>query len=318
MTVVCVAAAVTSAGVAALGEAGAAAASGLAASAADKDNHREDEEAQSTGSQQEESNAPSPPSTEQAPTSLSKAVENQLEALQEANAHQPIFNRAEPPGSIVDSVRETAAYITHDALNGAASVGALVPSLQEEGQGVYGSIANRSADSDPRQGGPRENYQQLIENAHKVIDRLFGTNQMAAFSPEAVASNDKFDVGIIPLPSAPGEGRILPTQTNDVRGWKIGEPINNRTVTDRTPKWDTVRQRYWKNEALLHPEEYNAHNLDRMKKGLAPQRINPTTGEIESRELHHIPPQREGGLFDFIKVWPDEHAELDRYRHIGK
>ncbi len=225
VTVVCVAAIVTSAGTAALGEAGAAAA-GLAATAADKDNHHgEDEEDPSTGSQHEESNTPSSPPTEQA-ASLSKAVKNQLEAIEEANAIEPIFNRAETSGSMVDSVRETAAYITHDALNGAASVGALVPSLQEEGQGVYGSVVNRSADSNSRQGGPRENYHHLIENAHKVIDRLFGTNQTAAFSSEAATSNDKFDVGIIPLPGTAANSRILPTQTNNVRGWNEVDPEN--------------------------------------------------------------------------------------------
>lgn len=53
-----------------------------------------------------------------------------------------------------------------------------------------------------------------------------------------------------------------------------------------------------------------------MKKGLAPQRFNPNTGKIESMELHHTPiPQRNGGLFDFIKVWPDEHKAIDIFRN---
>lgn len=29
---------------------------------------------------------------------------------------------------------------------------------------------------------------------------------------------------------------------------------------------------------------------------------------------HHKVPQRSGGLFDFIKVWPDEHRALDPFR----
>ena len=41
----------------------------------------------------------------------------------------------------------------------------------------------------------------------------------------------------------------------------------------------------------------------RMKKGLA---------------HHHIPSQRDGGLFDFEEVWPGEHAEMDNFRHIGE
>jgi hypothetical protein len=35
-------------------------------------------------------------------------------------------------------------------------------------------------------------------------------------------------------------------------------------------------------------------------------------------ELHHIPPQREGGLFDFIELWPDEYAAIDKFRYTGK
>ena len=55
-----------------------------------------------------------------------------------------------------------------------------------------------------------------------------------------------------------------------------------------------------------------------MKQGLAPQRINKITGQIETMELHHNPAQRDGGLFDFIEVWPEEHAQIDSHRYIGQ
>ena len=35
-------------------------------------------------------------------------------------------------------------------------------------------------------------------------------------------------------------------------------------------------------------------------------------------ELHHNPPKKDGGLFDFIEVWPDEHAAMDSNRHVGE
>ena len=54
-----------------------------------------------------------------------------------------------------------------------------------------------------------------------------------------------------------------------------------------------------------------------MKQGLAPQRVNPTTGDVESMELHHTPAQRNGGLFDVQPVWPDEHAAVDPFRQTG-
>ena len=53
-----------------------------------------------------------------------------------------------------------------------------------------------------------------------------------------------------------------------------------------------------------------------MKKGLALQRLNEEKGIWESKELHHNPAQKDGGFFDFIEVWPDEHAALDKFRHI--
>ena len=113
---------------------------------------------------------------------------------------------------------------------------------------------------------------------------------------------------------------LLPTLIvpNSIRGWRVGDAINNRTAAGRIPTWDTVRQRYWKNEALLNSGTYSQDNLNRMGRGLAPQQLNPRTGQIESMELHHVPPQRDGGLFNVIAVWPDEHAALDTFRRTGR
>ncbi len=55
-----------------------------------------------------------------------------------------------------------------------------------------------------------------------------------------------------------------------------------------------------------------------MRQGLAPQRVNPFTGLLESKELHHTPPRREGGLFDVVPVWPDDHAAIDPLRRTGR
>jgi len=35
-------------------------------------------------------------------------------------------------------------------------------------------------------------------------------------------------------------------------------------------------------------------------------------------ELHHDPAQRDWGLFDVVELWPDEHAQADKYRQLGK
>jgi RHS repeat-associated protein len=97
-------------------------------------------------------------------------------------------------------------------------------------------------------------------------------------------------------------------------GWNVGESITNLTYKGTIPKWSTVRQRFWKNEAYLNNELYLKEDLIRMRQGLAPQRLNPV-GLKESMELHHHKiPQREGGLYKFIKVTPDEHKAIDVYR----
>ena len=117
--------------------------------------------------------------------------------------------------------------------------------------------------------------------------------------------------------ATPALSAPLPTLANATRGWKVGDPINNLTAKGNQPVWSTVRRRYWKNEALNNASKYNAENLRRMKKGLAPQRFNSETGLFESKELHHAPPQRDGGLFDFMPYWPDEHDAIDAFRNIG-
>jgi hypothetical protein len=113
-------------------------------------------------------------------------------------------------------------------------------------------------------------------------------------------------------------GPVGPTLPNNTtRGWRLGDPINNLTASGRVPSWSAVRQRFWKNEAHFNPDNYSKANLARMRQGLAPQRINPRTGQLESMELHHTPPQRDGGLFDVRPVWPGDHALIDPFRRTG-
>ena len=114
--------------------------------------------------------------------------------------------------------------------------------------------------------------------------------------------------------------RKLPVSKVNVTktGWSVGESITNLTSKGNVPAWSTVRQRYWKNESFLNNASniYSESNLLRMRKGLAPQIRNTRTGRLESIELHHTKPQREGGLFEFIKVTPDQHSFIDPYRKI--
>jgi hypothetical protein len=119
------------------------------------------------------------------------------------------------------------------------------------------------------------------------------------------------------LDSALRFSAVAKTEASLARGWKVGDPINNLTAKGNVPAWDTVRNRFWKNEALNNPGAYSAENVSRMQRGLAPQRINPNTGRLESMTLHHTPPQRSGGLVDVEKLWPDEHAVIDPFYRTG-
>jgi hypothetical protein len=86
--------------------------------------------------------------------------------------------------------------------------------------------------------------------------------------------------------------------------------------------WGKSRAKYWKEEAKRNPDAYSPENLERMHQGLAPQRINPKTGQLESMELHHAYlPQRSGlprslidSRWNLKKVWPEEHKAIDPYR----
>ncbi len=203
-----------------------------------------------------------------------------------------------------------------------------------------------------------ERYQSDIAKTHEWIDYAFDDSLAEHYTPEAKAARaegvtigdthiDGTTLGILPPPQGIGkeagsvvakgaeivsvetliaERKFLPkTLASNKCGWKVGQDITNRTRLGNVPKWSTVRYRYWKNKAyeiksdpIFRPRYATPENIKRMEKGRAPQQFNDRTGRWESRELHHIPPQRDGGLFDVIELWPDEHATADKFRHIGK
>jgi len=101
-------------------------------------------------------------------------------------------------------------------------------------------------------------------------------------------------------------------------GWSSGDDIYSLTKAGNTPAWSTVRGRFWKNEAANpQVDSWSASNLDRMKRGLAPQRYNRDKGGLESMELSHEPiPYRDGGT-SVIPRWPQDHANVDPFRFPG-
>ncbi len=85
--------------------------------------------------------------------------------------------------------------------------------------------------------------------------------------------------------------------------------------------FNTIRAGYWKNRYLgaKDTNEFDKENLKRMFRGLAPEDYNPRTKKFESRELHHVIAQKDGGGNDPLnlrELTPDQHAEVDPYRQV--
>ena len=163
-------------------------------------------------------------------------------------------------------------------------------------------------DRERRRDGPESKDRQSLAwvRRREIQIRLLSGDRRPQAAPNATGLPRGPGTATNPPPSLGSAPRA--TLPNTTRGWSVGDPINNLTAEGNVPSWTAVRERFWKNEAHLNSGNYSADNLSRMQQGLAPQRVNPRTGQLESMKLHHGPPQRDGGLFDVQPVWPDDHA----------
>ncbi|MEV0682155.1 RHS repeat-associated core domain-containing protein [Actinosynnema sp. NPDC050436] len=161
-----------------------------------------------------------------------------------------------------------------------------------------------------------EEVYMLLERA---CDALPGSDCSAGFMSDLMLQRPDVGMGTDALMSMAGAA-IGGAGSFRMGRWKVGDDPFAPKASGDNPMWSTVRSRFWKNEANEPGavDQYGAANVSRMKRGSAPQRKNPRTGEIESMELSHEPvPLREGGT-SVTPRWPDEHAMLDPYRHVKK
>ncbi len=222
----------------------------------------------------------------------------------------------------VDRSREVGSIIVHEVYDGIADQLSIIPSITGYVSEKVNNFSEFLSENSPFEGSPIDNYQSSVNTVHEKIDESFGTNHANIYSQEGKAARGGLTTGMLPPP-----GTIKGTQPNSTKGWKVGQPKENLTAKGNVPKWDTIRARHWKNEALKHRQgipkenlkyEVTEANLARMEKGLAPQKYNERTQKWESIELHHDPARKDGGLFDVIEVTPKEHAEIDSNRHLGR
>ncbi len=263
---------------------------------------------------------------------LQETIENQVAAFKETvfeNIMSSVESKApvESP-SFLQGIRDTGAFFVHQALDGLTSIVADIPRLEQEIIDLTHRFVPPSMDNPFYLINLPHQFEQQKASGHQLVDRVFGTDQAKLYTQEVKeARTAGLTYGTLPPPglfagpTVANEGRLVISLCNKTRGWTVGDPIQNLTFWGNTPKWTTVRQRYWKNEAFKaksDPTHRYRDQINRMEKGLAPQIENRNTGKLESMELHHDPSQREGGLFNFIEVTPEEHARLDPHRFINE
>ena len=115
-----------------------------------------------------------------------------------------------------------------------------------------------------------------------------------------------------------GARRLDAARASTKQGWATGDDIYALTKAGNKPAWSTVRGRFWKNEAANSKiDAWSDANVNRMSRGLAPQRYNRDKGGMESMELSHEPIARRDGGAAVVPRWPKEHAAIDPHRHVN-
>lgn len=88
------------------------------------------------------------------------------------------------------------------------------------------------------------------------------------------------------------------------QGWQTGQYVFNLTPDGREPSGTTVRTRYWKNVAATPGASiFGDDNLERMKAGKAPQRLNHRTGKQETMRLPAVQWSDADGTTP-VPAWP--------------
>lgn len=198
------------------------------------------------------------------------------------------------------------------------------------GQGILGNNMFAYCDYDPIN---------RIDTDGEFWDTIFDVVSLGVSIADVIANPDDpwawaglaADVVSLAVPLVSGGGAVVKavTKADDVadglkainmadnakRGWNVGDDITNLTKAGNEPKWSTVRQRYWKNEAFFNPQQYSDKDLALMKKGRAP--LVQSNGKFYPMELHHIEPRHLGGSNAYkilMPVTPWMHAQIDRHR----
>jgi hypothetical protein len=207
VVIVAVAASSVAAGAAAASAAGAAGAGASEADCGEKNTSKvKDEQASVSPSNVPSASISALAATNDAPI-LKTVLQEHITTFKELVAEEHLTN---PSGHSKDlenaifgeNVRKLGAILAHETLDGVSELTACVPQLLQEIKDLGHRIApeNFLSPNEELAASPLENYEALITAGHKKIDQLFSTNQAQRYSPQAQEENDKFSIGVLPLP----------------------------------------------------------------------------------------------------------------------
>lgn len=121
---------------------------------------------------------------------------------------------------------------------------------------------------------------------------------------EDIAGDDAEVVAIDPDTVAAPDSTPESDERGRPQGWETGQYVFNLTPDGREPSATTVRTRYWKNVAATPGAAiFGDGNLERMKVGKAPQRLNHRTGKQETMRLPSVQWGDADGATP-VPIWP--------------
>ena len=112
------------------------------------------------------------------------------------------------------------------------------------------------------------------------------------------------DADVVDTHTDPEAEATPPADHDRPQGWQTGQYVFNLTPDGREPSATTVRTRYWKNVAATPGASiFGDGNLERMKTGKAPQRLNHRTGKQETMRLPSVQWSDADGTTP-VPAWP--------------
>lgn len=104
-------------------------------------------------------------------------------------------------------------------------------------------------------------------------------------------------------------GLVDPAKLVEAGGWAPGDSIFAPTADEMPPDETTISARFWRATVTLMAgsQWYGDEGIDRMTRGLPPQRRNRRTGHVETLDIGAVPTV--DGTQAARPHWPDEHVD---------